>query len=137
MAVTGQPSFRGGTTGLLAGLVRVVLLDVLFAVIMVSAAVAVTAGAERVSAGRAGPAPRWQYLLGAAGYLAVAAGFMLAGHDIGSGWIARASAVLGGWSALYGLVLLGRAACWGRVRTIFWWQGQLVSRCSAGRRLPR
>lgn len=65
--VTGQPSFRGGATGLLAGLARVVLLDAVFTVIMVTAAVLVIVCSEKLSAGRAGPAPRWQYLLGAAG----------------------------------------------------------------------
>lgn len=81
----------------------------------------VTSRAEKLSAAQVAPRPRWQYLLYAAGWLAVTAGCVAGAIYVGTGWVRDPVGVLGWWCFVAGVGMLGRALCWGRVRPAFWW----------------
>jgi hypothetical protein len=100
------------SSGLLGGLV--VALIVVLAVILRGRLTAL-----RMS--RAGPRPRWQYLLAALAWLGITWGLVLASRWAGPGLAGRAAAVLGIWSGAYCLVNIGRAALRGIARDLMWW----------------
>ena len=117
-----MPGSQGSVLRWVLGVLRVGLVGGLLASLVFVVMVVV---GSRVSAWRApasAPRPRWQYLLSALGWLAVASCFSLLSLWIGTGLPARASTALSIWSGLYALVLIGRAASWGRVRALLWWE---------------
>jgi hypothetical protein len=121
LQVAGMPSAEGSVTSLALGVLRAVLAGPVIAVLVVVAAVVL---GPRMSAWRApawAPRRRWQYALAALGWAGIAGGFALLSLWIGTGLPARASTALGLWCGIYSLVLTGRAASWGRVRALLWW----------------
>lgn len=120
--VAGIPASRGSAMSQVLDMIRAVVISALAA----GAGVAVVAVLHfRMKAWRAHtavPRPRWQYLLAAVGWLAVASCFVLVSLRSGTGLPARISAALAWWSGACGLVLAGRAAAWGRVRALLWWE---------------
>jgi hypothetical protein len=94
---------------------------VLFTIAFVLALMPVYLHAEKLREAQTAPRPRWQYLAIAAVWASLAAGLAFASLHLSPGWLARASGALTFWFAAFGLAMLGRAACWGRVRNVFWW----------------
>jgi hypothetical protein len=122
IAVVGQPSSQGSAMSQVLSWLRFCLLTPLLAAVVFTVVIIL---GSRVNARRApasAPRPRWQYLLAALGWLAIASCFALLSLWIGTGLPARASTALSVWSGLYGLVLIGRAASWGRLRALLWWR---------------
>jgi hypothetical protein len=119
--VAGIHEVQGSAASLVLGALRVGLVGGLLAVLVLGVVVAL---GPRVNAWLAAsaPRPRWQYLLAAIGWLAVASCLALLSLRIGTGLLARAATALSFWSGLYALVLIGRAATWGRVRALLGWR---------------
>jgi hypothetical protein len=133
--VAGMLSPQSTVMGLGLAVLRAVLVGTVMAVLI--AVYAVVLG-PRMNAWRApasAPRPRWQYALAALGWAGIACGFALLSLWIGAGLTARAAAALSFWSGIYGLVLMGRAACWGRVRALLWWDLLPAPQAPAGRNL--
>jgi hypothetical protein len=103
------------------GLLRVAGIGALAAVVLILVLLPVAGLAEKMSAAQAAARPRWQYQLASAGWFALTACSVLAGGRAGSTWVSDPLGVLAYWSGVTGLAMLGRAACWGRIRTLFWW----------------
>jgi len=93
----------------------------LFMVAFVLALLPVYLYAEKLREAQTAPRPRWQYLAIAVAWASLATLMAFASLHTGPGWFARASAALTIWFAAFALAMLGRAACWGRVRNLFWW----------------
>jgi hypothetical protein len=105
----------------LLGLLRVGLTGGFVAVVLALILTPLSALGERMSAAQPAARPRWQYLLGSAGWLGLTTCCALAGVRAGTAWISDPLGVLAYWSGVAGLAMIGRAACWGRVRSLFWW----------------
>jgi hypothetical protein len=121
LPVAGMPSPGSSVMSLVLGVLRAVLVGTLVTVLVVAAAVV---PGPRMNARRAPaetPRPRWQYVLAALGWAGIACGLAALSLWIGPGLPGRASTALSLWSGLYSLVLIGRAASWGRVRALLWW----------------
>ena len=103
------------------GVLRAGLLGGLLAALVVVVVLALGSRLNARCAPATAPRPRWQYLLAALGWLAIASCLALLSVWAGTGLPARASTALGIWSGIYGLVLIGRAASWGRVHALLWW----------------
>jgi len=104
--------------------VRVVIVASLTAVALIAAVLLpIQARAEKLKASKADPRPRIQYLLISACWLTLSACSALAGSNTGTGYLSRACFALTPWFGVFGLAMLGRAACWGRLRNLFWWRG--------------
>jgi hypothetical protein len=105
---------------------RYVVGSVVFTVAFVLVLIPMYLRAEKLRQAQAAPRPRWQYLMFAAGWMAMGGGLIAVGLLLGlsrpdPGWPARACVATGVWIAVFGLGMLGRAVCWGRVRALFWW----------------
>ena len=117
----------GGTAGRqVLGMAGSVVGSVAFTVAFALVLTPVYLRAEKLRQVQATPRPRCQYILIAAGWMAIAAGVVAVGLTLGlsradPGWLARACAATGVWFAVFGLDMLGRAVSWGRVRASFWW----------------
>jgi hypothetical protein len=122
IAVVGQPSSQGSAMSQVLSWLRTCLLSPVLATLVFVVALVLRSRVNAWRAPASAPRPRWQYLLVALGWLAVASCFALLSLWIGTGLPARASTALSVWSGLYGLVLIGRAASWGRVRALLWWR---------------
>lgn len=126
LQVAGWPSAGGSAGRQVLDVIGTTVGSVLFTVVFVLALMPVYLRAETLRETQAAPRPRWQYLVIAAGWMAMASGLtaaslMLGLFHVGPGWLARTCAGSGGWFAVFGLGMLGRAVCWGRVRNLFWW----------------
>jgi hypothetical protein len=121
LQVAGMPWPQGSVMSMVLGGLRACLLVALMAVLVVVVAVVLGPRMNAWRAPAAAPRPRWQYVLAALGWAVVACGFALLSLRIGAGLTARSSTALSLWSGVYGLVLVGRAASWGRVRALLWW----------------
>jgi len=119
--VAGPSSFGGSIGHQIIDMLRSGVGVVLFTVAFVLAPMPVYLYAEKLRETQTAPRPRRQYLAIAAVWASLATGLAFASLDIGPGWFARASAALTLWFAAFGLAMLARAACWGRVRNVFWW----------------
>lgn len=130
LQVAGMPAPQGSAMSL--GVLRAGLLGGLLTALVV---VVVLVLGSRLNARRApatAPRPRWQYLLAALGWLAIASCLALLSVWVGTGLPAHASTALSIWSGIYGLVLIGRAASWGRVRALLWWRDPKQSKTAPG-----
>ena len=116
--VAGRGESRGSVTGQVLGLFRLAAGVVAVAVVAALVLIVVMLGVRQVSAGRSGPAPRWQYLASGAVLVGLAAAVILLGWHEGNGstWPSRACFAAGEWCGLAGLVLLGRAVRRGWIR---------------------
>ena len=119
--VVGPPSSARSIGHLILDILRSAFGVAFFTVGFVLALMPVYLYAEKLREAQAAPRPRWQYLAIAAVWASLAASLVFASWHIGPGWFARATAAVAIWFAAFGLAMLGRAACWGRVRDLFWW----------------
>lgn len=132
LQVAGMPAPQGSAMSLVLGVLRAGLLGGLLAALVFVVVLVLGSRLNAWRAPAAAPRPRWQYLLAALGWLAIASCFALLSLWIGTGLPARASAALSIWSGIYGLVLIGRAASWGRVRALLWWRDPKQSKTAPG-----
>jgi hypothetical protein len=120
--IVGNPRPVGhlGAAGYVLGYARTIGAAALLLGVFVVVIVSLDDFARRLVGRMAGPRPRWQYLLLAAGYGCVAglALFLAAGR--GAGLAASIWGTAGVWAGLAWLVMLGRAVCPGRARRVFW-----------------
>ena len=117
-----MPASQGSAVRLVLSVLRVGLLGGLLGALVIIVVVVLGSRMNAQRATAAAPRPRWQYLLAALGWLAVASCVALLSLRIGTGLPSRASTALGVWSGLYALVLIGRAVSWGGVRGLLWWR---------------
>jgi hypothetical protein len=130
VSVTGWPPDGGSAGHRILGVIGTAGGAVAFSIVFFLLLTPVYLRAESLRQSQVAPRPRWQYLMLAAGWMAVAGGLIVASRVLGPsaahpGWPARACAGYGAWAAVFGLGMLGRAACWGRVRNLFWWHRPL------------
>jgi hypothetical protein len=125
LAVAGEfPLTQGSFGSQVLDALRVAIVGALTAIaFIVAVLLPIQARAEKLKASRADPRPRWQYLLISACWLSLSACSALAGSPIGTDYLSRVSFALTLWFGVFGLAMLGRAACWGRLRNLFWWHG--------------
>jgi hypothetical protein len=120
MHVAGMPLLLESDALTVSMVVDAIRSGLLGGLLMCLVLVIVAAWGPRVN-GRRGsaeaPRPRWQYILGALGWLATASCFVLLSFWLGAGLPSRTTTAIGIWSGLYGLVLIGRAASWGGVQS--------------------
>lgn len=126
LQVAGWPSADVGAGRQILDAIGSGIGGVLFTVVFVLALLPVHLRADTLRQTQALPRPRGQYLALAAGWIAAAGGLtgaslLLGRSQTGPGWLARGCGGFAVWFAVFGLAMLGRAACWGRVRNLFWW----------------
>ena len=120
--VAGMPAIQGSAVSQVLGVIRTVLVAALVIVVMVVAVMVLRIRFSVLSEPSPAPRPRWQYLLAAVGYFAVASCLALAGAHALAGLPSRFIAAAGVWSGVYGLVMIGRAVLWGHPRALLWWR---------------
>ena len=124
--VAGLPSAQGSVRRQVLDVIGTCTGSVLFTVAFVLAMLPVAIRADKLRQAQAVPRPRWQYLVIAGGWIAMAGGLIACGMlsasmRVGSGWLARACGGFAVWFLVFGLFMIGRAACSGGVRDVFWW----------------